>query len=156
MAQTFTLHVNGQAHQVEAEPDMPLLYALRDNLGLNNPKFGCGLAQCGACTVQMNGAPTRSCITPMEMAEGQQITTLNGLGTPGKMHPLQKAYVEEQAVQCGYCVNGWIMTAAALLAHNPDPSDAEIRQGLAGLKCRCGTHVAIMRAIKRAAKEMRA
>jgi aerobic-type carbon monoxide dehydrogenase small subunit (CoxS/CutS family) len=156
MAQTFTLHVNGQAHQVEAEPDMPLLYALRDNLRLNNPKFGCGLAQCGACTVQVNGSPIRSCITPVEMVDGQQITTLNGLGTPEKMHPLQKAYVEEQAAQCGYCVNGWIMTAAALLKQNPDPSDADIRQGLAGLKCRCGAHVAIMRAIKRAAEEMRA
>lgn len=156
MAETFTLHVNGVTHKVEAEPDMPLLYALRDNLGLNNPKFGCGLAQCGACTVHVNGAPTRSCVTPVELAHDQKITTLNGLGTPEKMHPLQKAYVEEQAVQCGYCVNGWIMTAAALLAKNPNASDAELREGLAGLKCRCGTHVAIMRAIKRAAQEMRA
>jgi aerobic-type carbon monoxide dehydrogenase small subunit (CoxS/CutS family) len=156
MAETFTLHVNGVTHKVEAEPDMPLLYALRDNLGLNNPKFGCGLAQCGACTVHVNGAPTRSCVTPVELAHDQKITTLNGLGTPEKMHPLQKAYVEEQAVQCGYCVNGWIMTAAALLEKNPNASDAELRDGLAGLKCRCGTHVAIMRAIKRAAQEMRA
>lgn len=156
MAQTFTLHVNGTTHRVEAEPDMPLLYALRDNLGLNNPKFGCGLAQCGACTVHVNGEATRSCITPMEMVEGQEVTTLNGLGSPEKMHPLQKAYVEEQAVQCGYCVNGWIMTAAALLAKNNNPSDEEIRQGLAGLKCRCSAHLAIMRAIKRAAQEMRA
>jgi nicotinate dehydrogenase subunit A len=156
MAETFTLHVNGSTHRIEAEPDMPLLYALRDNLGLNNPKFGCGLAQCGACTVHVNGEAARSCATAMALADGQQITTLNGLGTPAKMHPLQKAYVEEQAVQCGYCVNGWIMTAAALLAKNSNPSDAEIREGLAGLKCRCGAHVAIMRAIKRAAKEMRA
>jgi aerobic-type carbon monoxide dehydrogenase small subunit (CoxS/CutS family) len=156
MAETFTLHVNGVTHKVEAEPDMPLLYALRDDLGLNNPKFGCGLAQCGACTVHVNGAPTRSCVTPVELAHDQKITTLNGLGTPEKMHPLQKAYVEEQAVQCGYCVNGWIMTAAALLEKNPNPSDAQIREGLAGLKCRCAAHVAIMRAIKRAAQEMRA
>jgi nicotinate dehydrogenase subunit A len=156
MGAVFTLKVNGTTHRIEAEPDMPLLYALRDNLGLNNPKFGCGLAQCGACTVHVNGEAARSCITPVEMVDGQEVTTLNGLGTPDKMHPLQKAYVEEQAVQCGYCVNGWIMTAAALLAKNPNPSDAEIRQGLAGLKCRCGVHVAIMRAIKRAAQEMRA
>jgi aerobic-type carbon monoxide dehydrogenase small subunit (CoxS/CutS family) len=114
------------------------------------------VAQCGACTVHLNGEPARSCVTPMAMADGQQITTLNGLGTPEKMHPLQKAYVAEQAVQCGYCVNGWIMTAAALLQRNPNASDAELRDGLAGLKCRCGAHVAIMRAIKRAAKEMRA
>src|SRR5215213_5001794 len=147
MAQRFNLHVNGQEHAVEADPDMPLLYALRNDLGLNNPKFGCGLAQCGACTVHVNGEATRSCITPVEMVDGQKVTTLTGLGTPEKMHPLQKAYVEEQAVQCGYCVNGWIMTAAALLAKNPNPSDAEIRQGLAGLKCRCGVHMAIMRAI---------
>jgi aerobic-type carbon monoxide dehydrogenase small subunit (CoxS/CutS family) len=156
MAQTFTLHVNGVTHKLEAEPDMPLLYALRDNLGLNNPKFGCGLAQCGACTVHVNGAPTRSCITPVELAHDQQVTTLNGLGTPEKMHPLQQAYVEEQAVQCGYCINGWIMTAAALLKKNPNATDAQIREGLSGLKCRCGTHVAILRAIKRAAQEMRA
>ena len=156
MAKTFTLHVNGKTHRIEAEPEMPLLYALRDTLGLNNPKFGCGLAQCGACTVHVNGEATRSCITPVEMVDDQKVTTLNGLGTPEKMHPLQKAYVEEQAVQCGYCVNGWIMTAAALLAKNNNPSDAEIRQGLAGLKCRCSAHLAIMRAIKRAAQEMRA
>jgi nicotinate dehydrogenase subunit A len=156
MAQTFTLHVNGVTHKVAAEPDMPLLYALRDELGLNNPKFGCGLAQCGACTVHVNGEPTRSCITPVEMVDDQKITTLNGLGTPEKMHPLQKAYVDEQAVQCGYCINGWIMTAAALLKKNPNATDAQIREGLSGLKCRCGTHVAILRAIKRAAQEMRA
>jgi len=156
MAETFSLNVNGKAHRIEAEPDMPLLYALRDHLGLNNPKFGCGLAQCGACTVHINGEPARSCATAMALADGQKITTLNGLGTSDKMHPLQKAFVEEQAVQCGYCVNGWIMTTAALLKKNPDASDADIRDGLAGLKCRCGAHVAIMRAIKRAAKEMRA
>jgi nicotinate dehydrogenase subunit A len=156
MTETFTLTVNGTAHRIEADPDMPLLYALRGDLGLNNPKFGCGLAQCGACTVHMNGEAVRSCSTPMALADGQMITTLNGLGTPEKLHPLQKAYIEEQALQCGYCVNGWMMTAAALLAKNPNPSDQEIREGLAGLKCRCGTHVSILRAIRRAAQEMRA
>jgi aerobic-type carbon monoxide dehydrogenase small subunit (CoxS/CutS family) len=154
MSETFTLHVNGETHRVEADPDMPLLYALRDDLALNNPKFGCGLAQCGACTVHMNGEPVRSCSTPMSLANNQKITTLNGLGTPENPHPLQKAYVEEAVPQCGYCINGWVMTGAALLAKNPNPSDAQIREGLAGLKCRCGTHVAILRAIKRAGKDM--
>jgi aerobic-type carbon monoxide dehydrogenase small subunit (CoxS/CutS family) len=154
MAETFTLHVNGETHRVTAEPDMPLLYALRDNLALNNPKFGCGLAQCGACTVHINGEPARSCSTPMSLAAGQKITTLNGLGTVDKPHPLQKAYVEEQVPQCGYCISGWVMTAASLLAKNPNPSDEDLRTGLAGLKCRCGTHTAILRAIKRASKEM--
>lgn len=154
MAETFVLHVNGETHRVQAEPDMPLLYALRDDLALNNPKFGCGLAQCGACTVHINGEPARSCSTPMSLAHNQKITTLNGLGTAEHPHPLQKAYVEEGVPQCGYCINGWVMTAAAMLAKNPNPSDEEIRQGLVGLKCRCGTHVAILRAIKRAAKDM--
>lgn len=154
MSETFTLHVNGETHRVQADPDMPLLYALRDNLGLNNPKFGCGLAQCGACTVHLNGEPIRSCSTPMSLAANQKITTLNGLGTPDNPHPLQKAYVEEGVPQCGYCINGWVMTAAAMLAKNPDPSDDQIREGLQGLKCRCGTHVSIMRAVKRAAKDM--
>src|ERR1700755_1087261 len=122
----FTL--DGRAVAVDADPGMPLLYAIRNDLGHNNPKFGCGLAQCGACTVHMNGEAIRSCATAMAMADGQHITTLNGLGTPERMHPLQRAYVEEQAVQCGYCVNGWIMTAAALLAKNNNPTDAEIRE----------------------------
>jgi len=156
MSETFTLHVNGTTHRVQADPDMPLLYALRDDLGLNNPKFGCGLAQCGACTVHMNGEAVRSCSTPMSLADNQKITTLNGLGTPEKPHPLQAAYVEEGVPQCGYCVNGWIMTAAAMLEKNPHPSDAQIREGLAGIKCRCGTHVSIMRAVKRAAANGRA
>ncbi|HET9150015.1 MAG TPA: (2Fe-2S)-binding protein [Alphaproteobacteria bacterium] len=156
MSQTFTLHVNGETHRVQADPDMPLLYALRDDLALNNPKFGCGLAQCGACTVHLNGEPVRSCSTPMSLADNQKITTLNGLGTAEKPHPIQKAYVEEGVPQCGYCINGWIMTAAALLDKNPHPTDAQIREGLAGLKCRCGTHVSIMRAVKRAAANGRA
>lgn len=154
MTETFTLHVNGETHRIQADPDMPLLYALRDDLALNNPKFGCGLAQCGACTVHMNGEAVRSCSTPMSLADGQKITTLNGLGTPEKPHPLQKAYVEEGVPQCGYCINGWIMTAASLLAKTKSPSDQQIRDGLQGLKCRCGTHTAILRAIKRAATEM--
>ena len=150
----FTLNVDGRDHVVEAEPDMPLLYALRNNLGLNNPHFGCGLAQCGACTVHVDGEATRSCVTPISAVKGSKVVTLAGLGTPEKPHPLQKAYIAEQVPQCGYCVNGWILTAAAMLEKNPKVSDAEIREGLAGLKCRCGVHMAIMRAVKRAAKEM--
>jgi len=129
---------------------MPLLYALRDDLKLNNPKFGCGRAQCGACTVHVNGVATRSCVTPVGSAADKNITTLSGLGTAEKPHPLQTAYIAEQVPQCGYCLSGWMMTAAALLRDNPKPSDAQIRTALAGLKCRCGTHMAILRAVKRA------
>jgi aerobic-type carbon monoxide dehydrogenase small subunit (CoxS/CutS family) len=153
MAEQFSLMVNGTAHAVVIDdPDMPLLYALRDELGLNNPRFGCGLGQCGACTVHVDGVATRSCITPVSALKDAQVTTLAGLGTPEKPHPLQTAWIAEEASQCGYCMNGWIMTAAALLKKNPHPTDAEIREGLAGLKCRCGTHVAIIRAVKRAAQ----
>lgn len=151
MTQRLSLKVNGRAQTIDADPDMPLLYALRNDLGLNNPHFGCGLAQCGACTVHIDGEPVRSCVTPVSAAAGGEITTLAGLGTPEKPHPLQKAYVDEQVPQCGYCVNGWIMTAAAFLKKTPKPSDAQIREALSGLKCRCGTHLAIMRAVKRAA-----
>ena len=154
MTQTFSLDVNGAVHTVEADPDMPLLYALRNDLGLNNPHFGCGLAQCGACTVHMNGAPIRSCQTPVSAVGQGKITTLAGLGTPEKPHPLQTAYVDEQVPQCSYCINGWIMTAAAFLAQKKKPSDAEIKSALEGLKCRCGTHMAILRAVKRAAAMM--
>ena len=150
----FKLNVNGRDHVIDADPDMPLLYALRDNLGMNNPHFGCGLAQCGACTVHLDGEPTRSCSTPLSSVGKAKITTLAGLGTPAKPHPLQKAYVEEQVPQCGYCINGWIMTAAAFLKRTKNPSDAQIRDALSGLKCRCGTHLAILRAVKRAAKAM--
>ena len=150
----ITLNVDGRDHTIEADPDMPLLYALRNDLGLNNPHFGCGLAQCGACTVHVNGEPTRSCVTPLGTVGNAKVVTLAGLGTPEKPHPLQKAYVAEQVPQCGYCINGWIMTAAAVLAKNPKSSDRQIRDELAGLKCRCGTHMAILRAVKRAAKEM--
>ena len=153
MAQ-ITLSVNGRDHSVDADPDMPLLYALRNDLGLSNPHFGCGLAQCGACTVHVDGEATRSCVTPISTVTGSKVVTLAGLGTPEKPHPVQKAFVDEQVPQCGYCLNGWIMTSAAMLANNPKVSDAEIRDGLEGLKCRCGTHMAILRAVKRAAKEM--
>jgi nicotinate dehydrogenase subunit A len=147
----INLVVNGQRETVDADPAMPLLYALRDDLGLNNPKFGCGRAQCGACTVHVNGIATRSCVTPVGSAADKNITTLSGLGTTEKPHPLQTAYIAEQVPQCGYCLSGWMMTAAAFLRENPKPTDAQIRTALAGLKCRCGTHMAILRAVKRAA-----
>ncbi len=150
----FTLNVNGRDHVVDADPDMPLLYALRNDFGLNNPHFGCGLAQCGACTVHVDGEAVRSCVAPISSIEKSEVVTLAGLGTPEKPHPVQKAFVMEQVPQCGYCLNGWIMTSAAMLDKNPKVSDAEIREGLEGLKCRCGTHMAILRAVKRAAKEM--
>lgn len=154
MTKRVSLNVNGASHAVDVDPDMPLLYALRDDLKMSNPHFGCGLAQCGACTVLVDGEPTRSCQTPVASVEGRRIVTLTGIGTPEKPHPVQQAYVEEAVPQCGYCVNGWILTAAAMLEKNKTPTDAEIREGLAGLKCRCGTHMAILRAVKRAAKIM--
>jgi aerobic-type carbon monoxide dehydrogenase small subunit (CoxS/CutS family) len=147
---TVRFTVDGKRVSVNAEPSMPLLYALRNDLGLSNPHFGCGLAQCGACTVHLDGEPVRSCTLPLSVAQGKAVTTIKGLGTPEKPHPLQKAYVEEQVPQCGYCVNGWIMTAAAVLRKNPKATDGELREALTGLKCRCGTHVSILRAIKRA------
>ncbi|HZM43263.1 MAG TPA: (2Fe-2S)-binding protein [Burkholderiales bacterium] len=154
MSQKFSLVVDGKPATVDADPAMPLLYALRNDLGLGNPKFGCGKAQCGACTVHLDGAPVRSCVLPVSAAAGKRVTTLAGLGTPGKPHPLQQAYIAEQVPQCGYCLSGWIMTAAAFLKENPRPTDAQIRQAMTGIKCRCGTHMAIMRAIKRAAVNM--
>jgi nicotinate dehydrogenase subunit A len=147
---TVKLTVDGKRVSVNADPNMPLLYALRNDLGLNNPHFGCGLAQCGACTVHLDGEPVRACILPLSVAQGKTVTTLRGLGSPQKPHPLQQAYAEEQVPQCGYCVSGWIMTAAAVLRKKPKATDGEMREALAGLKCRCGTHVAILRAIKRA------
>lgn len=149
----INLVVNGKRETVDADPAMPLLYALRDDLGLNNPKFGCGRAQCGACTVHVNGVATRSCVTPVGSAADKNITTLSGLGTAEKPHPLQTAYIAEQVPQCGYCLSGWMMTAAAFLRETPKPTDAQIRTALAGLKCRCGTHMAILRAVKRAATQ---
>ncbi len=154
MDQRINLVVDGKSMTVNADPAMPLLYALHSELGLNNPKFGCGRAQCGACTVHVDGAPTRSCVMPVGVVAGKKITTLNGLGTPERPHPLQKAYIEEQVPQCGYCLSGWVMTAAAFLRDNPKPTDAQIREALTGIKCRCGTHMAIIRAVKRAAQMM--
>jgi len=148
------LDVNGRVHTVDTDPDMPLLYALRNDLGFNNPHFGCGLAQCGACTVHLDGQPVRSCVTPVSAVGNGMVVTLAGLGTPEKPHPIQKAYVEEQVPQCGYCINGWIMTAAAFLNQKKRTSEAEIKDALTGLKCRCGTHMGILRAVKRAAEMM--
>jgi nicotinate dehydrogenase subunit A len=153
MAQ-ITLNVNGKAETIEADPDMPLLYALRNDLGLNNPHFGCGLAQCGACTVHLDGQAIRSCVTPLSAVGSSKVVTMAGLGTPEKPHPIQAAYVEEQVPQCGYCINGWVMSAAALLNNTPKPTDAQIKDALTGLKCRCGTHMGIMRAVKRASEMM--
>lgn len=153
MKKTFTINVDGSDHPVVAEPTMPLLYALRNQLGKKGPKFGCGLAQCGACTVIHDGAAIRSCVMPVAAITGK-VRTLDGLSKNGEPHPVQKAFIEEEAGQCEYCIGGWIMTATALLEKNPNASDSEIRDGLAGLKCRCGTHMAILRAIRRAAKEM--
>lgn len=152
MAKRFELSVDGKTHSVEADGDMPLLYALRDDIGLKNPRFGCGLAQCGACTVLMNGEPARSCQLTMDQVGSAKITTIEGLARDGTPHKVQAAFVAEQVPQCGYCLNGWVMTSVALLDKTPKPSDAEIRNALSGLKCRCGTHVSILRAVKRAAQ----
>jgi nicotinate dehydrogenase subunit A len=153
MTERLSLSVNGVRHDIEVDdPDMPLLYALRDDLGMNNPRFGCGLGQCGACTVHIDGVVARSCLIPVSRAAKAEVTTLAGLGTPEKPHPVQTAWIEEQVNQCGYCINGWIMTAAALLRENPHPSDEEIKAALSPLICRCGTHGAALRAVKRAAQ----
>ena len=155
MAGTIEMKVNGRAVRVEAELATPLLYVLRNDLGLAGPRFGCGLGQCGACTVHMEGTAIRSCATPVASARGTSITTLEGLAAQdGTLHAVQQAFIDEQAAQCGYCINGWIMSAAALLRDNPKAGDEEIRRGLSGLKCRCGTHMAILRAVKRAAARM--
>jgi nicotinate dehydrogenase subunit A len=146
-----TLEVNGVRHTVTVEPETPLLYALRDELGLTGPKFGCGLAQCGACTVNLNGRAIRSCVTPVGSLGTQPVLTLEGLGDEQHPDRLQEAFITEQAAQCGYCISGMIMSAHALLAANPHPSDAEIRTALNGNLCRCGTHLRILRAVKRAA-----
>ena len=145
-----TITVNGRQHEVAAAPDTPLLYVLRNELELNGPKFGCGLAQCGACTVHIDGKPAHSCSVPVSAVKGK-VTTIEGLGTPEKPHPLQAAFVAEQAAQCGYCINGMIMTASAFLAQNPKPSEQQIRAAMDGNLCRCGTHMRILRAVRRAA-----
>ena len=148
----INIKVNGAMRSVPAEPDTPLLYVLRNDLGLNGAKFGCGLAQCGACTVLVDGKPVRSCVTPIDTLGQSEITTVEGLGTLEHPHPLQAAFMAEQAVQCGYCIAGMIVTAKALLDRNPRPSPAEVRQGLAENLCRCGTHNRIVRAVLRAAQ----
>ena len=147
----FNLTVNGEARVVDVDPDTPLLYVLRDNLALKGPKFGCGLGQCGACTVHVAGEAVRSCGFPMNALSNRAVTTLEGLGTSTKPSKLQQAFIDEQAAQCGYCVNGMIMTSAALLAKNKSPSEADIRAALADNLCRCGTHKRIVAAVKRAA-----
>jgi nicotinate dehydrogenase subunit A len=150
-----TLNVNGKSHQVDVEPDTPLLYVLRDNLGLHGPKFGCGLAQCGSCTVLIDGKAVRSCTHPVGKVAQGKVVTLEGLGTPQKPHPVQQAFIEEQAAQCGYCINGMVMqTTAFLSARQGNPSEREIRQALQNNLCRCGTHQRIVAAVKRAAALM--
>ena len=150
----ITLNVNGKRRSAPAAPDTPLLYVLRNDMEINSCKYGCGMAQCGACTVLMDGKAIRSCTTPASAVARAQITTLEGLGTPEKLHTLQKAFIEEQAAQCGFCISGMIMSAKGLLDRNPHPDDAQIREALAGNLCRCGTHTRIVRAIQRAAKEL--
>jgi len=151
MPQKITLNVNGQDRAVAAEPDSMLLYALRDDLGLRGPKFGCGLSQCGACTVLIDGTAVRSCVTPVSAVGSAKVVTLEGLGTAEHPHPLQQAFIDEQAAQCGYCINGMIMTAKAFLDQNPHPSRDDIKQALNNNLCRCGTHMRIVRAVQRAA-----
>jgi len=152
MPKTIPLHVNGRATRVTVDdPDMPLLYALRDNLGLHGPRFGCGLGQCGSCTVHIDGKPVRSCVTPLSAVQKKsKIVTLEGLGTIEHPHPLQQAFITEQAAQCGYCISGMIMEAAAFLARTKNPTEAQIKQTLAHNLCRCGTYLRIVKAVKRA------
>ena len=152
----YRIRVNNEAREVAVEGDTPLLYVLRNDLELNGAKFGCGLGQCGACTVLLSGDAVRSCRTPVSAIGDKPVTTLEGIGTQDAPHPLQKAFIAEQAMQCGYCINGMILSAKALLDKNPHPTEAQIREGLAGNLCRCGSHNRIVRAILRAAKEMAA
>jgi nicotinate dehydrogenase subunit A len=154
MPEAITLLVNGTPRTVHAEPDTPLLYVLRNDLKLKGAKFGCGLGQCGACTVLLDGHNVTSCDTPLWAAAGKSITTIEGLGNLDAPHALQRAFIAEQAAQCGYCVSGIIMTAAELLKRNPDPTESEIKQALARSFCRCGTHTRIIKAIQRAAREL--
>jgi nicotinate dehydrogenase subunit A len=152
MAQRYVLRVNGREQAVTVDGETPLLYVLRNDLGLNGPKFGCGLSQCGACAVLRDGVEIRSCSTPVAAVGDAAITTVEGLGTPDKPHPLQAAFIAEQAAQCGYCISGMVIAAASLLKRNPNPSSADIKAGMDGHLCRCGTHLRIVRAIERAAK----
>ena len=148
---TVALEVNGRTREVSAMADTPLLLVLRNDLALNGPKYGCGLGECGACTVIIDGVAARSCVFPLAGSAGREIVTLEGLGTRQAPHPVQQAFIDEQAAQCGYCLNGMIMTAKALLDRNPNPSEAQIRNELSGNLCRCGTHIEILRAVLRAA-----
>jgi nicotinate dehydrogenase subunit A len=150
----ITLRVNGQSHSLDVDPTTPLLYVLSDDLELRGPKFGCGLGQCGACTVIVKGQAVRSCITPVQTVAGSEITTLEGIGTIEKPHPLQRAFIEAQAAQCGFCVNGVIMTAKAFLDKNPKAGEEEVRQAMSGVLCRCFTHVRMWQAINKARQEM--
>ena len=149
----FRLTVNGRLHAFSAAPDTPLLYVLRNDLALNGPKFGCGLGECGSCTVLIDGVAARSCVTPLRVLQGRSVVTLEGLGSLESPHPVQQAFILEEAAQCGYCLNGMIMTAKALLDRNPNPSEAEVRTELSGNLCRCGTHIEILRAVLRAARQ---
>ena len=151
-----SLKVNGQSHTVDVEPTTPLLYVLSDDLALRGPKFGCGLGQCGCCTVIVKGAAVRSCVTPVQTMNGAEITTLEGLGTIEKPHPPQKAFIDEQAMQCGFCLSGVMLTAKVALDKNPRATDAQLRQELSGVLCRCGAHTRMMKAIKRYQQEGRA
>jgi aerobic-type carbon monoxide dehydrogenase small subunit (CoxS/CutS family) len=152
----YNMKVDGVNRSVKAEADEPLLYALIDGLKLKGPKFGCGVAQCGTCTVLVNGQPVRSCVTPASALGAKAIRTLDGLEKQGQLHPVQQAFVDEQAAQCGYCSNGWVMSAVALLEKNPRATDDQIKQALSGLQCRCGTHIAILRAVRKARDVMSA
>ena len=146
-----TLLVNGQLHDLQLSAEVSLMHVLRNDLALNGPKYGCGLGQCGACTVLINGVAARSCVVPAQGVQGRAITTLEGLGTDGQLHPVQQAFIDEQAAQCGYCLNGMILMTVSLLIDMPDPTEDQIRSALSGNFCRCGTHVEIIRAVKRAA-----
>jgi len=152
----LNLKVNGRSHMVDVDPATPLLYVLSDDLALRGPKFGCGLGQCGACTVIVKGQAVRSCITPVSSVAGSEITTLEGIGTVERPHPIQKAFIDEQAMQCGFCINGVVMTAKAFLDQTPKATDAQIRQAMSGVLCRCHAHLRMMRAIKRYAQEVKA
>jgi len=152
----LNLKVNGRSHMVDVDPATPLLYVLSDDLALRGPKFGCGLGQCGACTVIVKGQAVRSCITPVSSVAGSEITTLEGIGTVERPHPIQKAFIDEQAMQCGFCVNGVVMTAKAFLDQTPKATDAQIRQAMSGVLCRCHAHLRMMRAIKRYVQEVKA
>lgn len=148
---TIALTINGKKHTLNTDPQMPLLWAIRDVVGLKGTKFGCGMAQCGSCTVHVNGTPTRSCVTPVSAVANRKITTIEGIGTETNLHPVQQAWIEEQVPQCGYCQSGQIMTAVALLKSRPNPTDADIDAAMQGNLCRCGTYARIRKAIHRAA-----